>query len=487
VTPFGASPFELRFRLRVTGSGGPWELELPGVYVDAILADASTARPVLCNRLPEGGETSVPRGTSIQVDVSDPQASGINASATWVWVGGQLAFDGSSFQAGWNGGGSSTASRDSGQTLRITVDPTSDFASEALVTVRVVSRTNDGATIDQSYWFRIEDYTAPRLTSALAWSRSVVRVEFSEPVVASEALHPQSWSIGVVGGPRVSWGEFRSAAAVWVDVSSVTQVSDRVFDVVTDIPMTMRAVYRVTAGSIHDLRGNVVDPLASSLDFESVDSRPAERHLELVEMVPAMNLREDDTHDLRKLLWAWQEPIELVLCLVDEWLQVLDPETAPEPYLDAMLADLGNPFTFSLSIEQKRRLIGLLVPIYRQKGTGEGIVSTVRLFLGLDVTINYPCFEGAPLGFAVLGGDDPGDDPGTFVLGGSAFDHYGYEVVSGILLTDDQREKVRGIAEYMQAANEHLIAILEPTDPSPVPDHLELGISELGVNWILHA
>ncbi len=36
--------------------------------------------------------------------------------------------------------------------------------------------------------------------------------------------------------------------------------------------------------------------------------------------------------------------------------------------VDAMLADLGNPFRFELGELQKRRLASVLVDMYRQKG-----------------------------------------------------------------------------------------------------------------------
>lgn len=196
-----------------------------------------------------------------------------------------------------------------------------------------------------------------------------------------------------------------------------------------------------------------------------------------------MNLREDATQDLRKFLWAWQEPLELMLALVDEWLAILDPRTAPEPFLDAMLADLGNPFEFPLTVQQKRKLILLLVPIYKQKGSADGIVSTIRLFLGIETTITYPGLGGPGLGFMTLGG---GSEVGTFLLGGDAYDAYGYVVNALVILTDEERDKTQAIAEYMQAANEHLVRIAEPGALPLDPDHLVLGISQLDVNWILH-
>jgi phage tail-like protein len=477
----GGAPFELAFKLEVTGAGGPWELELPCAYVDAIREDAAAAVEdvFLCNRLPEPGETRVPRATPFQLDVSGA-ASGSSpvVASTRIYVNGTLVFDGSAFVGGWSG---TFATREV-YTRRFSFTPPGPFPSESEVTVRVVTETGAGTPLDRAYSFKVEDYATPSVIGAQARDRRTARVEFSEPMAAS-ASDASNWAIEVVEGPPlVGWGDFRRGAAVWVTPTTVTQVSDRLFDVATDIDMTMGALYRAVVAGVTDVSGNVVDPGAASADFVALDTRPAERRFELVQHVPAMNITEDHTQDLRKFLWAWQEPLDLLLCKIDEWLELLDPDTAPEPFLDAMLEDLGNPFTFALTADEKRRLVGLLVPIYQQKGTAEGIVATIRLFLGLDVTIAYPSFEGAGLGEAELGGATPG----TFILGGSAYDHYAYEVVSPSLLDSTQRERIAALAEYMQAANEHLTAIIEPTDPSPVPDHLELGVSELGINWILH-
>lgn len=478
----GGAAFELSFALEVTGPGGPWELELPAVYVDAIREDAAAALEdlFLLNRLPEPAETGVPRDSQIQVDITGAASSSSPVLAsTRIYVDDVLVFDGATFVNGWSG---STVSREGGDTRRLTFSAPADFASESLVSVRVVSESTLGAALDRTYSFQVEDYTIPTVVGAQARTRTTVRVEFSEAMSSTLALDAGSWAIEIVQGPFLRWGDYRIGAAVWVNVTGVEQVSDRLFDLTTDIDLTMAATYRVIVGGVTDVAGNLVDPAASTADFVALDTRPAERSYELVRHVPAMNLAEDHTQDLRKFLWAWQEPLDQVLCRIDEWVQILDPDTAPEPFLDAMLVDLGNPFSFALQVDEKRRLVGLLVSIYQQKGTADGIISTIRLFLGLDVTINYPCFEGAYLGEAELGGDEDG----TFILGGSAYDAYGYEVVSGVLLDATQRERIEGLAEYMQPANEHLVAILEPTDPSPIPDHMELGISDLDLTWDLH-
>lgn len=52
--------------------------------------------------------------------------------------------------------------------------------------------------------------------------------------------------------------------------------------------------------------------------------------------------------------------------------------------IDIILTNLGNPFPFFILTEsQKRSLARALVPMYRKKGTEEGIEQAVLFFLGL--------------------------------------------------------------------------------------------------------
>lgn len=478
VVPFDPAAFDLEFRLSVAGAGGPWELELPAVYVDSILADSSANRPVLVNRSPEPGETGVPRASHLSVDIVDAGFATSAATGALVYVNGILAWTGSGFAPGWDGPSSSADVVDGGHTVRITIDPANDFASLETVTVRVVYvASGDGAQLDTSYSFRIEDATAPQLVFAQAQNRTTVRVGFSEPVVEAEALDPSNWQIEIVEGPQLQgWGDYRFGAAVWARVTSVAKAG-AFYDITTDVPLTMRATYRAAVSGVHDLFGNPIDPSASAKVFLSVDTRLPERGFELVDHVPRLNIKEDETQDLRRFLWAWQEPLEQMLSLSDEWLDLLDPDTAPEPFLDAMLADLGNPFTFPLSVVQKRKLVMLLPTIFQEKGSAEGIVNAVRLFTGIEVTITYPNFQGLKLGYAKIGS--------TLVLGGGIGSPYTYRVVSPVILNDDQRLQIRSIAEYMQATNERLLEIREPGVAPPVSNLFKLGTGKLGYAKLL--
>ena len=62
---------------------------------------------------------------------------------------------------------------------------------------------------------------------------------------------------------------------------------------------------------------------------------------------------------------------------------------------------------------------------------------------------------------------------------------FSFEVVAPRALTDTERERIVFLAEYMKPAHTHLIDVVEPSVPVEV-DHVELGLSELGVNFQLH-
>lgn len=469
----GLGAFTLAFELAIVGSGGPWEVELPAVYLDALVLDATAVRPLLANRLPGPAASEVPRATLVQLDVMDTTASGIDLAETQVYVDGVLAFDAGTFQAGFNGGSSAHSSLDGGRTRRVIIDPTTDFASEAVVTVRVVSATNDGLPLDESYGFTIEDVTPPMVVSAQATTDSTVRVAFDEAVLqlsssgAADALNPANWAIELVSG----------APAVWVEVLGVAAVDSVTVEIATDIPMTPRAVYRARAADVADLFDNVVAAPNDAATFTAVGDQAPGRDYSIGELLPPFN-EEIDEGDYAKFIGVLDEVIGLLLRRIDRWPDITDIDLAPEVFVDAMLQDLSNPFDFELTLVEKRRLGRLLIPIFRSKGLQRGIISAIRLFMGIEVTIEYPHFRGLRLGHARIGS--------TFRLGGTARDAYSYEIISPQALTDEERSRIRAIATYMQVAHEHLVRIVEPAPPPPVINHLQLGRSRLGTNWILH-
>jgi phage tail-like protein len=438
-----------------------FELGLPAVYVDVVLLDPTPARPVIVNRDPEPAETQVPIGTSIAFDITDVGPDGIDTAATEVFVAGVLAFSGGAFQPGFDGPGSS-ATNPQADTLRIVVDHVSPFASLQEVAVRVVTRTVGGAfSLDTSWSFRCEDLTAPRVVGAQARALDRVRVSFDEPVKQEDPSAPDD---------ALNLARYRftrlSAPAVDVAPVAVEAVTDSAVEVLTDLELTPGAAYRLDVEGVVDLFGNVVAAPNDAAEFAGfVPPRPARRRFDLYQLLPALNRREDETGDLRRFLLCLQEVTDLLLHDVDRFTDILDADLAAERFLDLMLQDLGNPFPFDLSAADKRRLLNVLVAIYREKGTAVGIKNAIRFFLGLEVDIITYTGEGLVLGESLLGED--------WVLGPSgAFAAYAFEVVVPRALSSEERRRLRTVVEYMKPAHTHFARLVEPVIPEVI-DHVE--------------
>ncbi|KKN30615.1 hypothetical protein LCGC14_0832290 [marine sediment metagenome] len=218
-------------------------VELPAVYID----DVQMLEPgglALLNRDPDDGQVRVPEDLNIVVDIADLTGIGIDTSATQVFVAGILAFDGGVFQPGFAG---STSSPDS-DTLRIDINPASDFASEQAVTVRVVSETTGGAnTIDETYSFTIIDLIPPAFASAVPQSLRVVRFTFDDPVKQTDpndlldALNHDAYLFTPLTFPAVT--------PVGV---SVVSVDERTVDVTVSIDLSPGQTYQVRAPNFTD-------------------------------------------------------------------------------------------------------------------------------------------------------------------------------------------------------------------------------------------
>lgn len=181
-------------------------------------------------------------------------------------------------------------------------------------------------------------------------------------------------------------------------------------------------------------------------------------------------------------LWieCLQEPLELLLCLLDHFTDLADPDLAPEYAVDAMLVDLGNQFKFVLSLDEKKKLVKTLLPIYQQKGTDVGIENVINFFMGLEVDV---VSLNAPSEIWELGVDELGFD--TYLGPSDLYLLYSFKIVSLVELTPQQIQWIIDIANYMKPAHTHLLVIETPEDPIFIDDW-ELGLSELGEKTDLH-
>ena len=472
-------------------------LELPAFYIDEVVEDdlglaAAVPYYLVINRDPEPGQVQIRTDTLIAFDLAAESGDSPDLTATLIFVsvtppGGPtgpevLVWDGNAFQSGWDGPDSVTSVIDA-STTRFTIDPTSDFSSLDGVAVRVVSASTAAVVLAATSWtFTIEDVTAPVLALASGRSKLVVRLDFDEPIVQTAATNPDS-----ALNPSNYLFERQTNPAVDVVASAISVVTTSSVDVELDIEQTPGATYRVTVSDIEDLFGNVVAAPFNTVEFLGFTPQiPEDRDFQLFRLHAQKNRDEDASGDFLKFTGALQEILDLLLCEIDRWTDILDPDLAAEQFLDCMLDDLGNPFDFDLTVTDKRRLIRILVSIYKQKGTSPGIVNVVRFFLGIEVVVNSFSAEGWELGIDELGGSGVGEE-GTAILGpGTSFGLYSFEIAAPIILTQEQRDRITDIANYMKPAHTHLIQIVEPETPTVI-DHLELGLSELSPDeWILH-
>ena len=421
--------------------------ELPALYADTVAAIVTVERLLLVNRDPGPAETGVPLDWPIALEVLDTGPDGVDRSATRVFVDGVLAFDGGAapeLQPGFDGPRAEV--EETADTLRIVLDPTTPFASEAEVDLRVLSATvGGGHALDESYAFFAEDRTAPRVLAAQAISPTTVQIGFDEDVVVT---NPE----GFVFTPR----GFPAVPVLAVGASA----QGSVVTVELDTEMTPDVLHEVVATGAVDLRGNpVLGPYDRALFAGFRPPRPASRRFDLWSMLPRHNRRGDATGDLRRFIACLQEALDLLLTEADRFADVFDIERAPEAFLDLILQDLGNPFPFDLDELAKRRLASVLVEMYRQKGTEAGIENAIRFFLGIDVTAITP-FTGTTL---VLGESELGVD---WELGPSdRFARYAFDVEVDVPLTATERRQIRAIVDYLKPAHTHFVDLIEPGAP----------------------
>lgn len=436
---------------------------------------------ILINREPEPGEVAVPREEVISLEIHSTGADDVNNANTKVFINGVLAYDAGVFQAGFTGPSSLTFSPVAG-IRQIRIDTTNDFSSEEIVSVQVTSSTvaviDSLFTLDESYSFTIEDFTTPTVLSAFAIDCKTVRVKFSEAMrslVATnndDALNPANYTI--------DRNNVDPQAAVIPSVANVIEFAPDEYDVITDIELSFGVPYTITVLNAEDVVGNKVDaPLNVASFVAFVPAVPAGRRLDLYRMLPVINRRDDTTQDLRRFTSIIQDVINVLLLDIDRWTDILDFRLAAEPFIDAILCGLGNPFMFDLSAIDKQRLAAVLVDIYREKGLAEGIENAVLFFLRLSVIVQA-CDPGDGW---ILGESELGI--GSILASGEQVLLYSFEIVSPIILTTEQESQITKIADYMKPAHTHLKRIVEPTPPLAL-DHWEIGESELGVDTLLH-
>ena len=205
------------------------------------------------------------------------------------------------------------------------------------------------------------------------------------------------WSCPPTGGPAIVWAEVNIGAQ---------------FDLAMNWEMTPGCAYSIVANPLfEDESENPMNPLfitAHAVGF--IPDVPVGRVFShWRNMVPKKNRIEDATRDLERLSNCIEEILGWMLYYVDHFTDQWDPDLANDEQIEAMLYDMGNPFStwtdLVLTANQKRKLLRILIEIYKAKGTAWGIEQTIFFLLGEVVHCVEYIAGGWVLGVDALGSD----------------------------------------------------------------------------------
>jgi phage tail-like protein len=256
-----------------------------------------------------------------------------------------------------------------------------------------------------------------------------------------------------------------------------------VIRVTLDYQMTARASYKVSIANIKHSAGEVIVPV--DVDFTGYIVSQVDRNsLILIDTLPDIVQIWDNegTGDLAKFFTAIQEVFERILEDVDSFfLETSDIDKMREEFLDLALYDLGNPFFAdfpSLSANQKRKLLSILVALYKQKGTCVGLLNVVLFFTGVQLD---DCKEPWDLTWILEHATRGLLGTSTYLGPSAQFDLYSFWVVSSVVLTAEQITQINAIADYMKPAHTHFLGIIQPS-VGVSPEFWSIGTSKLGTD-----
>jgi len=221
--------------------------------------------------------------------------------------------------------------------------------------------------------------------------------------------------------------------------------------------VSIRRRYRLHTTKVRDILENVSDS-GSYLDFTTpLFFAPADR-IQMWDILPEP-VRVKDLQaggELRKLVVVLQDMMNVLWYRSDAFERIWDIDQAPTHWLPYLLYHMGNPFELALTEKEKRKLATVLVDIYRRVGTEDVIEDVIAFFLGIQVTVQ----QFISSDWWVLGTDKLGT--GTILGPGDTYSKNTYEILSSVTLTEEQRRRIRLLAEYLDPFNMHLLRIVEP-------------------------
>lgn len=446
---------------------------LPGCAIDNVVALTVAPTLSIVNRDPEDGETNVPLDQPWRFDLeptSDGSLGLVDLARTTIYVNGNIIYELGAFAPDWSG--SSTQTTLSGG-VSFSIVNALPFDSDVIYEIRVIStrESDNPGTLDETWSFQTVDLIAPLLVNASHASIYTVVATFDDVLLLDDsdgsALNPNNYALTLLDG----------LPAVTPVVVSVEAVTDYVVILTLDTPLTNGATYLLTATGVTDVVGNTA---SSEADFVCDYAFDVRRNIDLYQRF-AQQDRDADNGDLFNMCDVWQDTFDVSAALIDAMPLIWDTDTAPNPWLDLILWDLGNQwerFT-SFMTPGRKRLATLILPyLNKQMGTGPAIVDGVRLFMGIEVQVSVYAWGIAAIGEAIM------DE--TFILGSSDIgDRLTLRIHVPVRLTDEQRADMRFIIDRAKAERE-LYIFVEPPPPPYEPNHWEMDYSLMDVETILH-
>ena len=393
--------------------------------------------------------SSVPGGTLFCQDVSGslswiaPNQVRVTATPSASWVGYFLGAFGSAHPH--NNGAFKVTAVDVANKL-LTVDTPYDFIDDG-----DADRDADGALVRRrTIYATVSSY------------RFVARLDAEEAVVCAFE-------------PVVVSAEAPEADEVPIGVDTSRFVNLTLHDDISFGRQYYLEVVGVTDDSGNSSMDETVGRLATTSPWFGIDPN---NHLRLDDptFFPQELLVEDDMNEqeLRKMLAVAQDGMNSLWYRQNQLQYLNDPEACPAHLLDFLLHKIGNPFNFTLTELEKRRLVDALMGIFQRKGTPDAIEDAIAFFTGINVLVrDFNTWDWWTLGYDKLGR--------TTALGpDSAWAKNAFEVISPIPLTAEQRIRMKIIAEFLKLAGFHLSRVTEPDDYTPSIFQWMLGFSGLG-------
>lgn len=399
---------------------------LATLSVDNVEAHVEAGRIVLINRDPQPNETNIPITTDINlliVDLdSDPDSPPTPSFSVYVDGNFVGAYNGGAFTPNSPWSGSVTNAHSShpfvGWYVSLQQPSTPILTGNSTVTIRVdlfleggfgyddwghfdFGHIGSGSPTSISYTFQTQDLIQPKVISVDTIDLFSANVVFDKAIDFDTVSDGTLWNV-----VRLNEDPFPS---VNLDIELVEQVSATTYRVTFNWEQTQGSLYEIyPPTTTADTSGNLIDPEYSSVQFYGFSLQSIEgRNWNFWPMlVPLKNRQEDLTGDLERFCRCFNEAMGILTHDIDRFTAEFDPDTASDEMIDSMLYDLGNPFDvdrLDLDYSEKRKLLRVLISIYKQKGTNKGIEDTIFFFLGEIVTVVDYTSDGWTLGVDELG------------------------------------------------------------------------------------